>query len=412
MAESFPNVIVVNDNGHITGGAGAVALAEAAELHRRGVNVALLCAVGPVAPDLIAAGLPTICLDQQEIAADTNRLRAAGQGLWNIRAGRALSRLISKMPPGNTVVHVHGWTKALSSSVVRAAAGAGPVVLTLHDYFVACPTGGFYDFNAACQCPETAMSVGCMVRACDRRGLAQKAYRVVRQAVQRQLGGIPSRVTDFIYFSDFSLSLLRPYLPQNARYHLLPNPVAATYHAPCDVAAADTFLSVGRLSPEKGGNIFASAARVAGVRARFVGAGEMVGVIQAANPAAELSGWLDAEPLAAAYRNARALVFPSSWYETFGLVVAEAASHGVPAVVSDTCAARDLVIDGITGLHFRNGDVMDLARTLRELAIDPQLASRLGRAAWELFWKSPFSIEGHVDSLLEIYQISTRANLN
>jgi glycosyltransferase involved in cell wall biosynthesis len=99
---------------------------------------------------------------------------------------------------------------------------------------------------------------------------------------------------------------------------------------------------------------------------------------------------------------ARALIFPSLWYETEGLVVLEAAALGVPAVVADSSAARDLVIDGETGLYFRGGDEKALQTVMARLQ-DDQLVRRLGRAAYVNYWNSPRSLEHHVADLEEVY---------
>ena len=99
---------------------------------------------------------------------------------------------------------------------------------------------------------------------------------------------------------------------------------------------------------------------------------------------------------------ARALVFPSLWYETQGLVVMEAAAKGVPAIVSDGCAARDFIVHGETGLLFRNGDVADLAEKISMLK-DPKLAEHLGRQAYERYWANPNSMENHISDLIKYY---------
>ena len=65
------------------------------------------------------------------------------------------------------------------------------------------------------------------------------------------------------------------------------------------------------------------------------------------------------------------------------LVVLEAAAKGVPAIVSDGCAARDLIVHE-TGLFFRNGDIADLAEKISALQ-DPKLAEDLGRRAYERY---------------------------
>jgi glycosyltransferase involved in cell wall biosynthesis len=56
---------------------------------------------------------------------------------------------------------------------------------------------------------------------------------------------------------------------------------------------------------------------------------------------------------------------------------------GIPVVVSDVGALREMVRDDETGLVHRAGDVVSLADKLRQLARDPEKRQRLGRAARE-----------------------------
>jgi glycosyltransferase involved in cell wall biosynthesis len=136
----------------------------------------------------------------------------------------------------------------------------------------------------------------------------------------------------------------------------------------------------------------------------FIGSGPLEGDIAAIYPQAVITGWVDHATSITHLRQARALVFPSLWYETLGLVVLEAAAHGIPSIVPDTSAAREVVRDGETGLHFRGGDEQDLRRKLRQLQ-DPQFATTLGRAAYDRFWASDFSSrDAHLTALEAIYE--------
>jgi glycosyltransferase involved in cell wall biosynthesis len=120
-------------------------------------------------------------------------------------------------------------------------------------------------------------------------------------------------------------------------------------------------------------------------------------------PAAEFTGWLAPDEVRRHLRSARALVFPSLWYETLGIVALEAAAAGVPAIISDRCAATDFVIDGETGLHFQHGSASSLADAMSRLAGDPGLAVRLGAAAHAWYWDQPWSTERHVRELMGAY---------
>jgi len=81
------------------------------------------------------------------------------------------------------------------------------------------------------------------------------------------------------------------------------------------------------------------------------------------------------------YALADAFVLPTS-YETFSLVTFEAAASGLPVLVTPVNGVRELIEDG------RNGFLIDrdpelIGARLSELAADPELRLRLGRAARE-----------------------------
>ena len=404
-------VVVVNDAANVTGGAGKVALSSAIGLARAGVAVTVFSAQGPVAPELAAEpGITVVCLQQDDILSDPRRARAAVRGVWNVSAQRALSRVLAAHDPAATIVHVHGWTKALSSSVFRAATSRDfPLVLTLHDYFLACPIGSMYRHPKQTICTIPAMSARCVVENCDSRNYAQKAWRVARQAVQSVAGIPPKMLPHVITISDLSEEVLSPYFPADTTVHRVENPIDVVETAAVDVAENASFLYVGRLSPEKGAHLFADAAYTAGVPAVFVGDGESAERVRAVNPYAVVTGWVAHEAMKDYLGTARAVVLPSLWNEPFGLVALEAAACGVPAIVADTCGARADIVEGVTGLTFRSGDRDDLARQLRRLN-DAAFARELGAAAFRRYWDAPRSMTRHVDALLDVYRRMLSAN--
>ncbi len=81
------------------------------------------------------------------------------------------------------------------------------------------------------------------------------------------------------------------------------------------------------------------------------------------------------------YQVADAFVLPSS-YETFSLVTFEAAASGVPVLATPVNGVRELIEDGHNGFLITR-DPQLIAARLDELAADPQLRARLGRAARE-----------------------------
>lgn len=79
------------------------------------------------------------------------------------------------------------------------------------------------------------------------------------------------------------------------------------------------------------------------------------------------------------YALSDAFVLPSA-YETFSLVTFEAAASGLPVVATAVSGVRELIADGETGFLVGR-DPGEIAARLQQLAADPQLRRRLGRAA-------------------------------
>jgi glycosyltransferase involved in cell wall biosynthesis len=403
------SVIIISDSAAVTGGAERVPLMEATNLARRGHRVTLITGHGEPDPELGEAGVTVHTTDQHTTLADPNRARAAAQGIWNRGAAALVRKVTAGADPANTVVHVHGFTKVLSASAVRAARESGlKTIATLHEYFAACPNGGFFNYQTKEICRLTPLSARCVMTNCDARSYAHKVWRVGRTAVQWRVGAMPSGLRWFITPSQFAADILRPYLPADANLHVLPNPIAFPKLPAVDVAANSPFVFVGRLDPDKGPLLLAEAARRAGVSALFVGAGEEAASIRATYSDAQLTGWLDPDGVRSALRSARAIVNPSLWYETQGLSALEAAALGVPAIVSDATALTEVVSNDGNGLWFRGGDVDDLAEKLGTVQKDDALVARLGREAHERFWAGSWDVSTHLDRLEDIYRAVIR----
>lgn len=141
----------------------------------------------------------------------------------------------------------------------------------------------------------------------------------------------------------------------------------------------------------------------AGLPITFVGDGPLLSEIQALGPPIECAGWLPPAEVEKMLARARALVFPSTWYETGGLVVLEALARGIPVIVSRTTAAADFVTDGENGFLIDASDGGELEGRLRALS-DASLAERLGRCAYERYWADPQTLPVHVTKLLDVYR--------
>jgi glycosyltransferase involved in cell wall biosynthesis len=277
------------------------------------------------------------------------------------------------------------------------------VILTLHDFFITCPTGGFFVHRSNELCRRVPLSTDCILCRCDRRSYPQKLWRVARTAIQNRLLRIPDRVTHFVGVSNLSVNLMRDFLPPKTPITIVRNPVDCRDLGPAPVEENQPFLYIGRFSKEKGVLLFAEAAGRLGIPAVFIGDGEVRAEAERLCPNGTFTGWLPPEEVAQWLRRARALVFPPLWYETLGLVVVEAASHGVPSIIASQCAATDFIRDGENGLWFEHGSVDSLCAQLVSMQT-PGAARKVGQNAYDWYWADPWTTERHVDDLLDLYR--------
>ena len=307
-----------------------------------------------------------------------------------------------RLDPRHTVVHLHGWTKALSASPIAAAEKLGfKTVCTLHDFFTACPNGGFFDYVTNTPCTRVALSMDCVTARCDKRHHAHKLFRVARSYTWREFGRLPASVHHFIALSKQSVEQLRPYLPPQAQFHWLRNVINIAKKPPVNVAANSTVVCVGRLDQEKGVTLLAEAARDLGLPIKFVGDGPLRAALEAI-PGMAVTGWLAAEQVVQEIEKASILVFPSRWHETYGLVVEEAAARGVAAIVSDVSAPSERIEQGVTGWHFESGSKTGLQHALTQ-ALTGDAAASAGMAAYERYWIDAPTPSAHVERLKALY---------
>ena len=96
---------------------------------------------------------------------------------------------------------------------------------------------------------------------------------------------------------------------------------------------------------------------------------------------ASFAGFLNQSQMPKAYAVADALVLPSDFRETWGLVVNEAMACGLPAIVSaEVGCGPDLICEGETGFIYPCGDTRSLSVKMFHIAQD-KIAGRMGENA-------------------------------
>lgn len=196
--------------------------------------------------------------------------------------------------------------------------------------------------------------------------------------------------------------------------------VDATVERHADAASGPNvrLLFVGLLTASKGVEDILSAASILRDRGYLVDV-RLVGkpsspefeqrlLIQAADLHVErmvtLTGELSGQEVDAEYQQADVFVFPTRGRsESFGIVLLEAMSHGLPVVGSGLGGVRSIIRDGVNGFYVPPEDPAALADALGLLIRDPSLRTRMGAAGVQLM-ESEYSPQNFFTRMQEAFQ--------
>ncbi|MBZ0309058.1 MAG: glycosyltransferase, partial [Anaerolineae bacterium] len=141
-------------------------------------------------------------------------------------------------------------------------------------------------------------------------------------------------------------------------------------------------LYVGRLAPEKRVDLLREVAKLPEVALTIVGDGPEREVLETLfGSSAHFTGYLFGDDLADAYANADLFAFTGT-NETFGQVVMEAMTSGLPVLVPNSGGVVDLVLDGMNG-YICQEDPFDYARKVEKIRTDEAHRRRLSDLALE-----------------------------
>ena len=404
------NVIIIDNNSYPKGGTAQVAVSSAIELAHRGYRITYIAADGKEGKALTDAGIIVINLDQYELKEDPNRIRAALNGIWNSTVYKEVDRILEGFNKDNTIIHIHGYMHRFSPSILKACTKSGiKTVLTLHDYFILCPCGGFYDYSKKETCAISPMSMKCVLCNCDKRNYIQKIWRVIRQLCANKYGRNNSKL-NLIYISDFSFSKMKDKLVPAHHTYFVRNPYDLGENVLFEAEKNHNYVYLGRLSAEKGVELFCDAfsqlkkEKLINGKAVVVGDGDQKQWLSSVYPDVDFLGWKKHEEISDIIQSARALVFPSKWYEGAPLTPIEFMSHGIPCISSDACSATEYIENNNNGLIFKSEDVQDLKSKLR-FADDDRNWAGISQNLRDGFIREDYSLESHVTKLLEVYEL-------
>jgi glycosyltransferase involved in cell wall biosynthesis len=350
--------------------------------------------------------------DQGQGAA--RRIIDASASIYSSAARKSIRDLVRATKPD--VAHLHNIYHQLTLSVIDGLHAEGvPVVLTLHDYKVVCPSYTLFTEGRPCRRCVHGTPLNAVRYRCVKGSRAASALAAVETSVaraRRTYRRLEAAVAPSRFLADLATTQIEP-----GRIHVVPNFLpgarAAAPPVPADGREA-VILFVGRLDAVKGVDrlLRAFAGRdTDGLRLQVAGDGPLQrDVVAAAGASSNIDylGRLTSGEVLQRMRNSVAVVVPSLWEENCPMVVLEARLAGSPVVASASGGFPELVTDGEDGLLIDPERPSDMIESLIALYKNTAARDRMARAG-QARLVDHHSPEVHLERLLHIYGVATEA---
>jgi glycosyltransferase involved in cell wall biosynthesis len=401
-------VLVANNYFYLRGGCERVMLNDIQLLSRHGIDVIPFAAADP---QNLETPYSSYFVPGADIRA-TNPLRqigAAADAIYCRRTADAFGRMLKETKPD--VIHCHNVYGRLSTSILGVAKQHKiPVVLTVHDYKVVCPSYLMLKNGKPCSACIDGGYYRCAVNRCHKDQAAASIVYAL-EAYWARLNGSYGAVSAFLSPSKFIAGLLKQSGIGDERVIYHPNCVEPNDYAPS--YRGQYVLSVGRLSHEKGLPTMLEAMVGTNIPVRIAGSGPMEAKLRELarkdGDSIVLEGHCSGEKLAELYRNAAFVVVPSEWYENAPMSILESFAYGKPVIGTRIGGIPELISEGEHGYLVDPGSPEQLKAMVTRLWHDRSAQSEMGRNARRLI-ETKFAQHTRKDSLLKIYERVCRSN--
>ncbi len=331
------------------------------------------------------------------------------------------------------IVHVHNTLPLVSYSAYYAAKKERcKLVQTIHNFRLVCPNALFYRNGHICEdCLEKGIS--CSIKhSCYRGSKAQTAMVALSSKIHRILGTFrkpdayialtafnkekissvvnPEKIFIKPNYLALSESLLSDTSPANTDF-----PFKAPSALNTPVTAVDSFVPfsyyiyAARLEQVKGIFVLLEAFRkLPDEKLLLLGTGpdeEKVKVFIEKNKMNNVIclGFTPHEKTLSCLKQAKALIFPSLWYEGFPMTIVESLACSTPVIASNTPNITETIHPGENGYTFTTGNSESLYKTIQLFSSLPAETSEKLRNNAKQTYKSHFTETVIYEKLMEVY---------
>jgi glycosyltransferase involved in cell wall biosynthesis len=339
-----------------------------------------------------------------ENASFSQKISAAGKLIYNFEAKKKIGQLLDLTRPD--IVHINNMYHQLSPSILHSIKKRDiPVVMTLHDFKMVCPSYALDDGHGLCKACAGRQFYNCIRKRCMKGSAAMSGLVSLEMFLHHSCMHIYDLVDVCIAPSLFLKETMRAMGFDKPLVHL-PNFIFLDQWTPQYDWQDDSIVYFGRLVPGKGlETLIDTIECMPDIRLKIIGEGPLRPLLEEKSKKfnrVSFLGYRKGDDLRDQIRRAKFVVFPAEGFENNPRTIIEAFALGKPVVASVIGGVPELVLDGKTGLLFKPGDRKSLASAISRLYFDNKFLYELGFNARSFVEKNMGS-NAHYEKLMKIY---------
>lgn len=321
--------------------------------------------------------------------------------IYSKEARKKIKVVLEQFKPD--IVHLNNINFQLTPSIIYEIKEHGiPVVQTVHDSQIACPSHRLYIETSGKICEKCVGGkyLNCLKEKCI-QGSALKSAIAMMESFYYHKKDTYNLVDKYICPSQFMGDIIKRGGVRKDKVCIIHNfsdEIPELIDKKVDKPYA---LYFGRISKEKGIVTLISVCKdLPEIQFVFAGAGPLENLVTGV-PNIEYAGFKTGAELQNLIHNARFSIYPSEWYENCPLSVIESQAVGTPVIGSDLGGTKELIDNGKTGIVFKGLDKEALRNAIELLWNDKELTDNMSGICLS---KKGNTIDVYTEKLLKLYK--------
>ncbi len=334
-----------------------------------------------------------------------SKIKYGINSIFSIGAYYSLKKLLKKEK--FDLIHLQSIHHIITPSILISIKKAEiPVVWTLHDYKLVCPSSNYFTKGSICEKCNGGKYYHSLFNRCKRNSI-WGSFIIMVSAYLEKIMKLYNTINLFITPSNFlRQKLIQNGFPENKVINI-PNYIDKVKLVDSKNDKEEFILYYGNLSKEKGVDVLLKVvSKLSTIPFLFIGDGPLYNnVLEASkkNSNITLIEFLDKTQLFEKIKNSKFVVIPSQWYENFPFTVLEPISLGKTVIASEIGGIPEIIKNDFNGLLVSNpASLEEWVTKINDLFYDKNKIQLLESNAIESV--KQYSIKNHITIINNLYK--------